>query len=241
MPRTATNTKTNGSANLKASGNIGKDIDKAIAIIRETEEEAEVIPNLMIGFGIALIHRFDWMMYVFGVLLLYSAYKMLTAGESVHPSKNSVIRLLKRFFPITKKYEGQRFFVRRRNFEKRKSVLVATPLFVALIMVETTDIMFAFDSIPAIFAITTDPFIVFTSNIFALLGLRSMYFVLASMLNRFEHLKYSLVIILFFVAFKMLAHKWVNLPDLLSLIIIFVSLLAGVIISLWLTGRDKKK
>ncbi len=201
---------------------------------------AVIFRGIMIGFGIALIHRFEWMMYVFGLLLLYSAYKMLTAGESVHPANNTIIRLLKRFFPITKNYEGEQFFVRRRNFAKRKTVPAATPLFVALIMVETTDIMFAFDSIPAIFAITTDPFIVFTSNIFAILGLRSLYFVLSSMLNRFEYLKYSLVLILFFVAFKMLAHKWVNLPDLLSLGVIFISLLAGVIISLRLTGRDKK-
>jgi tellurite resistance protein TerC len=187
---------------------------------------AIIFRGLMIGLGIALIQRFDWIIYLFGAFLLYSAYKMLSAGESVHPGRNPVIRLARRFFPVTKSLEGERFFVRR------KHILAATPLFVVLLVIETTDIMFAFDSIPAIFAITTDPFLVFTSNIFAILGLRSLYFVLASMLDRFHYLKYSLVVILFYVAMKMLLHEVVHLPELLSLSIILAALLVGVIVSL---------
>jgi tellurite resistance protein TerC len=182
--------------------------------------------GIMIAFGIVLIQQFDWIIYVFGAFLLYSAYKMLTANEEVHPNKNPTIRLLRRYFPITKSYYGDKFFVKIRQFH------AGTPLFVALVMVETTDIMFAFDSIPAIFAITTDPFLVFTSNIFAILGLRSLYFVLANMLNRFIYLKYSLVFILVFVALKMLAHEYVHLPSWLSLVVIFVALASGVIASL---------
>ncbi|MFN9899748.1 MAG: TerC family protein, partial [bacterium] len=118
---------------------------------------------------------------------LYAAYKMLKSGthESIHPENNPTIKLVKRFFPVTTKFHGDHFFIKEGKF------WVATPLFIALMVVETTDIMFAFDSIPAIFAITTDPFLVFTSNIFAILGLRSLYFVLASMLDKFQYLRYS--------------------------------------------------
>lgn len=188
--------------------------------------------GLMIAFGIVLLQQFSWMTYVFGLFLLYSAYKMLTSNEEVHPNKNPTIRLLRKYFPISKSYHGEHFFVKIRH------IWAGTPLFVALIMVETTDIMFAFDSIPAIFAITTDPFLVFTSNIFAILGLRSLYFVLANMLNRFGYLKYSLVFILVFVALKMLAHEWVHLPGWVSLIVIFAALLCGVLASLF-TGSSK--
>lgn len=187
--------------------------------------------GLMIAFGIVLIQQFDWMMYVFGVLLLYSAYKMMTSSEAVHPNKNPTIRLLRRFFPITKEYHGDKFFVKLRN------IRAGTPLFVALVMVETTDIMFAFDSIPAIFAITTEPFLVFTSNIFAILGLRSLYFVLANMLNRFVYLKYSLVFILVFVATKMLIHKLVHIEGWVSLLVILLTLLAGILFSLFVPPK----
>ncbi len=190
--------------------------------------------GLMIGIGVVLLHRFDWIFYVFGVLLLYSAYKMLTSDESIHPSQNRVIKLVKRFFPVTKGFHGERFFINRKN------ITAVTPLFVALIVVETTDIMFAVDSIPAIFAITTDPFLVFTSNIFAILGLRSLYFVLASMLDKFYYLKYSLVAILTFVALKMMLHNVVVLPEWLSLGFIVVALAIGIAISFWLeTPADK--
>lgn len=188
--------------------------------------------GVLIAFGVVLIRQFEWMTYVFGAFLLYSAYKMLDSGENVHPTKNPAIVFMKRLFPVSKHYEGERFFVHRRH------ILAATPLFVALVMVETTDIMFAFDSIPAIFAITTDPFLVFTSNIFAILGLRSLYFVLASLLNKFRYLKYSLVIILFFVGVKLLLQHHVEFPEWLSLAVIFVSLASGIGLSLYIKQEE---
>ena len=191
--------------------------------------------GLMIGIGVVLIHKFDWIIYVFAVFLLYSAFKMLRSGESVHPSRNPVMRWVRRFFPVTKDFEGEHFFVRKRH------ILAATPLFVALMVIETTDIMFAFDSIPAIFAITTDPFIVFSSNIFAILGLRSMYFVLASMLEKFYYLKFSLVGILFFVGLKMMLHQVVELPEWLSLVVIVVFLGSGIAVSLYQKKRVEKE
>lgn len=182
--------------------------------------------GVLIAFGVVLIREFEWMTYVFGVFLLYSAYKMLDTGGEIHPAKNPAIKFVKRFFPVSKHYAGDHFFVKRRR------IRAATPLFVALVMVETTDILFAFDSIPAIFAITTDPFLIFTSNIFAILGLRSLYFVLAALLDRFYYLKYSLVVILFFVAVKMLLKDYLEVPEWASLLLILVSLLVGVASSL---------
>lgn len=193
---------------------------------------ALVFRGLMIGIGVVLIRQFSWIVYVFGALLLYSAFKMLRSGESVHPGHNPVIKWTKRFFPVTKELEGERFFVKRRH------ITAATPLFIALLVIETTDVMFAVDSIPAIFAITTDPFIIFTSNIFAILGLRSMYFVLASILDKFYYLKYSLVGILFYVGIKMILQHHVEIPEVLSLGIIIVFLAAGIIVSLL---RKEKK
>ena len=187
---------------------------------------ALVFRGIMIALGAALIHQFEWVIYIFGAFLLYSAYKMLTVGEAVHPSKNPTIKFIRRFFAVSTTYEKDKFFVRKRG------LLVATPLFVALMVVETTDILFAFDSIPAIFGITTDSFLVFTSNIFAIMGLRSLYFVLASVLDKFQYLKYSLVAILFFVGIKMLLHEVWKPEELMSLVVIFVSLLTGIAVSL---------
>ena len=169
---------------------------------------AIIFRGLMIGVGAVLMESFTWIVYIFGIILLYAAYKMLKSGthESIHPENNPTIKLVKRFFPVTTKFHGDHFFI------KEGKLWVATPLFIALMVVETTDIMFAFDSIPAIFAITTDPFIVFTSNIFAILGLRSLYFVLAAFIDKFEYLKYSLVAILAFVGIKMLVSHQIHLP-----------------------------
>jgi len=192
---------------------------------------ALVFRGLMIGIGAALVQRFDWMVYVFGALLIYSAYKMLRSGEEdINPGKNPVLRLIGRFYPVLKQFKGDKFFVRLPV--KDRKVWAVTPLFVALMVVETTDVMFAVDSIPAIFAITTDPFIVFTSNIFAILGLRSLYFVLASLLDKFRYLKYSLIFILFFVGAKILASHWVHLSAVVSLGVIALSLAAGIVFSL---------
>lgn len=188
---------------------------------------AVVFRAIMIVLGVALINQFSWMTFVFGLLLLYSAYKMWFAdNEAVDPRRNPVVRLVRRVLPVTKKFEGESFFVRRRH------IIAATPLFITLMVIETTDVIFAIDSIPAILAITTDTFLVFSSNIFAILGLRSMYFVLASMLEKFRHLKYSLVIILGFVGVKMLLNQYIHLPEWISLAVILVSLTTGVIVSL---------
>ncbi|MBX2926571.1 MAG: TerC family protein [Saprospiraceae bacterium] len=188
--------------------------------------------GIMIGVGAVLIQRFEWMIYVFGALLMYSAYKMWRSGgdEDINPNKNPLLRLLGRYYPVLKQFKGERFFVRLPT--KGRKVWAVTPLFVALIVVETTDIVFAVDSIPAIFAITKDPFIVFTSNIFAILGLRSLYFVLASLLEKFRYLKYSLIFILFFVGVKILLSDVYHLPPLISLGVIFAALTAGVAVSL---------
>lgn len=187
---------------------------------------------LMILVGIVLIRQFAWMTFIFGAILLYSAYKMLTTDDhGVDPQHNPVVQFVKRYFPVTKHYDDNRFFVRRRH------IVAATPLFIALVVVETTDVLFAIDSIPAILAITTDPFLVFSSNIFAILGLRSMYFVLASMLDRFHLLKYSLVFILAFVGVKMLLLQYVHFPEWVSLAVIGAALIGGVVASLIVTRR----
>ncbi len=190
---------------------------------------ALVFRGVMIGMGAFLVERFAFVMYFFGAVLLWTAFKMLSPGEEqVQPEDNVVVRLLRKVVPVTRHIKGQRFFVRHQG-----RIIAVTPMFVALLVIETTDVMFAFDSIPAIFAITTDPFLVFTSNIFAILGLRSMYFVLASVLDKFRYLKYSLALVLAFVGIKMLfLHPLgFHLPVWLSLVVIVVVLGAGVALS----------
>jgi len=194
---------------------------------------AIVFRGLMIGVGAILIREFEEILYLFGVILLYSSYKMLRSGhESIEPENNPAIKLLRKIFPITKNFYGEQFFVRLDH------KLSATPLFVTLIVIETTDIVFAVDSIPAIFGITREPFIVFTSNIFAILGLRSLYFVLAALIDQFKYLKYSLVAILAFVGIKMLVGKIVHLPEWLSLTVIVVFLAVGILSSLWIKPKN---
>ena len=193
--------------------------------------------GIMIGAGAYLVEQFDFIMYLFGAILLWTAWKMVSAGEEdVHPEKNPVVNWMRKFLPVTKHLKGEQFFVRRAGM-----IVAMTPLFVALMVVETTDVMFAFDSIPAIFAITTDPFLVFTSNIFAILGLRSLYFVLASILDKFEYLKYSLAIILALVGLKMLVlHPLhIKLPAWSSLAAIAVLLLGGILYSIYRTRKEE--
>lgn len=188
---------------------------------------AIVFRALMIFFGVALINKFDWIIYVFGAFLLITAFRMLFHKESEFDPKNSkMFRFLKKLFPISYKMEDDKFFI------KRMGVRAATPLFVALIIIELTDILFALDSIPAILAITADPFIVFSSNILAILGLRSMYFLISRMLAKFRFINYSLVIILAFVGLKMILSHNVEIPEWLSLTVIGVSLAGGIIASL---------
>ncbi len=182
---------------------------------------------IMIFIGVTLINQFAWMTFLFGGLLLYSAYKMLAeTGQEVEPMRNPGVRLIKRFVPIVDDFDKDHFFV------KIDGKWAATPLFVALMVVETTDVLFAIDSIPAILAITTDPFLVFSSNIFAILGLRSLYFVLAAMLEQFRMLKYSLVFILAFVGVKMMLVHYVHFPKWLSLAVIVGALGFGILSSL---------
>lgn len=189
---------------------------------------AVVFRGIMIGIGAVLIKEFSWIIYVFGALLLYSAYKMLKSGdEPIDLKDNPTINFIRKLFPVTNQIDGEKFFIRRMG------IRAATPLFVALMVVETTDIMFAFDSIPAIFAITTDPFIVFTSNIFAILGLRSLYFVLASVMEKFKYLKPALVFILFFVGMKMILSHYIHLPEWASLVVVILALGTGVISSIY--------
>ena len=194
---------------------------------------AVVFRALMIIFGVALINKFDWIVYVFGAFLLITSYRMLTHKEQEFDPKNSkVYRYIRKIFPVTSKMEGDKFFI------KRMGIRAATPLFVALIIIELTDILFALDSIPAILAITADPFIVFTSNILAILGLRSMYFLISRMLEKFEYINYSLVIILAFVGVKLILSHHVKFPEWLSLSVIVVCLVGGIVASMALKDKE---
>jgi len=188
-----------------------------------------VFRGLLIGAGIALVHYFTWFFYLFGALLLWSAYKMWRTDEVDDDiNDHGIVKFIRRFYPVSRTNAGGRFFV----VENRRWAV--TPLFVALLVVETTDIMFAFDSVPAVFSITTDPFLVFSSNIFAILGLRSLYFLLANMLDRFSYLKYSMMGILFFIGVKMvLLPSHIHIPELASLLTIAGLLFGGIIASLW--------
>lgn len=195
---------------------------------------ALVMRGAMIAVGAALIQQFSWIVYVFGGFLILTALKMtVIKSDRIHPGKNPLVRLVRRLYPVSKEYHGQKFFVRV------DGVRTATPLFLALVMVEFTDLIFAVDSIPAIFAITADPFIVFTSNIFAILGLRSLYFCLADLIDRFQYLKPALIGVLFFVGVKMmLVHSPYKVDTTISLVIVLGILAAGVVASLAIRPRS---
>ncbi|MDQ4143394.1 MAG: TerC family protein [Actinomycetota bacterium] len=203
--------------------------------------------GLFIAIGVGLIERFEWMIYVFGAFLIYTAFRVGKGSEEVHPEHNPVLRFFTRRFPTTHRLHGQKLF----TIEDGRRV--ATPLFITLLFVETTDILFAVDSIPAIFAITREPFIILTSNVFAILGLRSLYFLLAGFINRFHLLKYGLAVILAFVGVKMLLtavpcsadslfcrNEHVALPIWLSLGFIVLVLLVTVVLSLLTSGRQQR-
>lgn len=192
---------------------------------------AVVMRALMIAVGVELITRFHWMTYVFGVLLLLTVIKMLLQGDDqFDPSQSFALKVLRRIIPVSKKYYGEKFFMR----DGKK--FFATPLLMVLVVVESSDLIFALDSIPAIFAVTTDPFIIYTSNIFAILGLRSLYFVLAEMARLFEYLKPGIIVILAFVAVKMLIVDFYKVPIGLSLAFIG-GVLAISIFASWLKIR----
>ena len=195
---------------------------------------ALVMRGIFIMTGVSLLLRFRWIIYAFGALLVYSGFKLLRHGaKEIQPEKNIILRLFRRAFPITKEYVGGQFFTRGKS-----NRLYATPLLVALLMVETSDILFAVDSIPAVLAITLNAFIVYTSNVFAILGLRSLYFALAGMMERFHYLHYGLSAVLVFVGFKMMASHYVSIPTEWTLTIVLVILGASILASL-LRRRNK--
>jgi tellurite resistance protein TerC len=188
---------------------------------------ALIMRAIFIAAGVTLIQRFEWVIYVFGAVLIFSGVKMAFEKEKeIHPERNPVLRLFRRLMPVTKEYEGGRFFVRR---DKR---WFATPLFVVLLVVETTDLIFAVDSIPAVLAITHDPFIVYTSNVFAILGLRALYFALAGVMDLFHFLHYGLSAILVFVGIKMVGSHFFRIPIGVALSVVAGILIVSVIASL---------
>jgi len=226
---------------------------------------ALLMRGAMIALGAALITRFSWIIYVFGAFLILTGVKMLVVkGGDSDLNQNVVVRLVRRFISVTERYHGERFFVRagteashapaveggaveedRVVDRARTGALLATPLFLALLLVELTDMIFAVDSIPAIFAITTDPFLVFTSNIFAILGLRSLYFALAGMIDSFRYLKVSLSLVLVVIGLKMMTHTWLKswLGDSFNFYVLGVVggiIAAGVIASLVANRLGKK-
>ena len=197
---------------------------------------ALLMRGTMIVLGAALLERFNWIIYVFGAFLVYTGVRLMfkEEEEDVHPEGNVLVRVVRRFLPVTNDFQGERFFVRQNG------VLMATPLLIVLLIVESTDLIFAVDSIPAIFAVTKDPFIVFTSNVFAILGLRSLYFLLAGVIDKFYYLRHALSVILTFVGVKMLwpeitllvtGHEE-HIPILLSLGVIVAALGIAVVASL---------
>ena len=188
---------------------------------------ALVMRAIFIAAGAALIANFHWVIYVFGAFLIATGIKMVfTPDKGLEPEKNPVVRLVRRLVPVTDQYHGQSFFVRQNG------ALAATPLFLVLALVEATDLIFAVDSIPAIFAVTTDPFIVYTSNVFAILGLRSLYFLLAGVMHKFEFLKLGLAAILVFVGAKMAMVDLYTIPSAVSLGVVAAILAVAVAASL---------
>jgi len=188
---------------------------------------ALVMRGAMILAGAELIERFSWVLYVFGAFIVYAGIHMLfIKKEKVHPEQSFIFRFANKHLRITRDYKGEHFFVRTGG------KLYATPLFLVLLVVEITDITLAIDSIPAIFGITQDPFIVYTSNVFAILGLRAMYFLLAGVLNRLRFLTVGLSFVLTFIGAKMIAHKWVDIPEYISLLVVLGILLFALAASL---------
>jgi tellurite resistance protein TerC len=193
----------------------------------------------MIAAGAILIEKFHWIIYVFGAFLIFTGIRMATHDESdIEPEANPILRLVRRILPITHDYRGQEFFVKEPPTRGAAPTIMATPLFVVLVLVETTDLIFAVDSIPAIFAVTRDPFLVYTSNVCAILGLRSLYFLLAGVINKFHLLKLGIAAVLTFVGVKMLLSSKVEIPILLSLFVIVGVLAVSVVASILFPKRE---
>jgi tellurite resistance protein TerC len=195
---------------------------------------AIVFRAIFIVLGAALVAMFHWILYILGAFLVVTAVKLAVSDDTqVHPEKNPFIRFARKIFPVTPGYEGNAFFVRRNGR------LHITPLLIVLLMIETTDIAFATDSIPAIFAITRDTIIIYTSNIFAVLGLRSLYFVVSGFMKEFRHLKYGLSVVLGFIGAKMLVEPWLHIPISVSLMTIFGVITLSILASILWPGEKE--
>lgn len=200
---------------------------------------ALIMRGVMIGVGAVLIERFEWITYLFGAFLLFTGVRMATHPEQeIDPERNPVLRLVRRVIPVTTSYDGQKFFARAPDATGRTRI-AATPLFVVLVLVETTDLIFAVDSIPAVFAVTRTPFIVYTSNVAAILGLRSLYFLLAGVVHKFHYLRLGLAVVLGFVGVKMLTAGFYHIPTALSLGVIALVLGISVAASLAFPKREE--
>jgi tellurite resistance protein TerC len=188
--------------------------------------------GILSAVGAVLLKEFHWIIYIFGAFLIFTGIRMaIHRNEEMHPEQNPMVKLLRKIMPVTENYEGDHFFIRRAG------KLMATPLFLVLLIVESTDLVFAVDSIPAIFAVTNDPFIVYTSNVFAILGLRSLYFLLAGVIDKFYYLKLGLSVVLAFVGTKMVIVDLYKIPIGLSLGVIASILVIAVLGSLWRNRR----
>lgn len=197
---------------------------------------AVVLRFIMIATGALLLRRFEWVTYLFGAILVLTGIKMFRGiEEQLEPEKNPVVRLARKILPFSESYDGTKFFSRA-----LKGRVLATPLFLVVLLVEWSDLVFAIDSIPAIFSVTRDPFLVYSSNVFAILGLRAMFFVLAGMMDRFAYLKPGVALILVFVGGKMTLTHWVHLPIYVSLGVIVIVLVGSVVLSLYRTARQAR-
>jgi tellurite resistance protein TerC len=197
---------------------------------------ALIMRGILILIGATLLETFHWIIYVFGAFLIFTGIRMARhQDEELHPDQNPIVKFFRRFVPVTESYEGDKFFVRRAG------TLFATPLFLVLLVVESTDLVFAVDSIPAIFAVTRDPFIVYTSNVCAILGLRALYFLLANVMHQFQYLKLGLSVVLTFIGIKMVIVDLYHIPVGVSLAVVASVLTISIIASLWKTKRDAAK
>jgi tellurite resistance protein TerC len=202
-----------------------------------------ILRALLIGMGAALVAEFSWILYVFAAFLLFTGIKMLFSGDAQHDiGHNPILTYIRKHFPVTHDLHGERFFIRQRDPKTNKMITYMTPLFLALVMIEFADVIFAVDSVPAIFAITKDPYIVYTSNIFAILGLRSLYFTLAAMVHRFGYLKYALAMVLIFIGAKIFYAEFTHekFPAWISLSVTILLLGGGIVYSLYKTRQQNK-
>jgi tellurite resistance protein TerC len=191
---------------------------------------AIVLRGTFILVGVSILERFEWVIYIFGALLVFTAYRLIRAhGVQVDPERNPMVRIARRLFPVDTGYEGNAFTVRKAGRR------MLTPLVIALVAVESADVVFAVDSVPAVLAVTSDPFVAFTSNVCAILGLRALYFALAGSLQRFEYLSWGLAIVLGFVGMKMLLSNVIHIPIYVSLAVIVVAVGGAILVSLWMT------